>query len=192
MIESLGEVDPFDRAVLYNNLASSHDSMGAYPKAIEAFETSIELHRLHSDAHPDLATALGNLGLTYELVGEMDKAVENVALAVDMQHKLLGETHPQYVLMLYNLGSLQINAGHLESAAENLKAAMEAAEQAYPKNHLYTGRFNHRAAVLYEQMERSGQSLAHAELARAIYLSRNDVPAGWLTEVEKIIAAHNR
>ena len=191
MVDSLPEVDPLTHAVLYNNLAASYDGMEAYERAIEAYEKSIELHRLHSDAHPDLATALGNLGLTYELVGEMDKAVASVARAVEMQRELLGESHPQYVLMLYNLGSLQINAGKLEGAAGNLKAAVEAAEHAYPENHLYTGRFNHRIAVLYERMQRRDQALSHAEIARSVYQRRDDVPPGWLTEIEEILVADN-
>lgn len=191
MIDSLGEVDPLNCAVLYNNLASSHDSMGAFHKAIEAFETSIELYRLHSDSHPDLATALGNLGLTYELVGEMDKAVENVALAVEMQREVLGEAHPQYVLMLYNLGSLQINAGQLEDAAENLEAAVKAAEQAYPENHLYTGRFNHRLAALYVALERPGLARAHADVAKGVYEARGDIPETWSKELHEILGDHD-
>jgi eukaryotic-like serine/threonine-protein kinase len=191
MVDSLPEVDPLTHAVLYNNLAASYDGIEAYERAIEAYEKSIELHRLHSDAHPDLATTLGNLGLTYELVGDIDKAVASVARAVSMQRELLGESHPQYVLMLYNLGSLQINAGKLEDAAGNLEAAVEAAEHAYPENHLYTGRFNHRIAVLYERMQRRDQALAHAEIARSVYQRRDDVPPGWLTEIEEILVADN-
>jgi len=191
MADALPEVDPLDHAVLYNNLAASYDALEAYDKAIAAYEKSIELHRLHSDTHPDLATALGNLGLTYELVDQMDKAVATVEQAVAMQRELLGPDHPQYVLMLYNLGSLQINAGQLERAAENLKAAVEAAEHAYPGNHLYTGRFNHRIAVLYAELERPELARAHARVAQGIYQARDDVPAAWRTELQQIIDAHD-
>ena len=189
MVDTLPEVDPLNHAVLYNNLAASYDEIEAHRKAIAAYEKSIELHRLHSDAHPDLATALGNLGLTYELVGEMDKAVETVASAVDMQRELLGEDHPQYLLMLYNLGSLQINAGQLESAVENLKAAVAAAGRIYPENHLYTGRFNHRIAQLYVELERPDRARAHASIAIGIYEARDDVPADWLAAMHKIMEA---
>jgi len=191
MVDALPEIDPHDHAVLYNNLAASYDAMEEYDKAIAAYEKSIELHRLHSDTHPDLATALGNLGLTYELVDQMAKAVATVEQAVVMQRELLGADHPQYVLMLYNLGSLQINAGQLERAAENLKAAVEAAEHAYPGNHLYTGRFNHRIAVLYAELERPDLARAHARVAQAIYQARDDVPAAWRTELQQIIEVHD-
>jgi len=187
MVDSLPEVDPLDHAVLYNNLAASYDAIEEYENAIAAYERSIELHRLHSDAHPDLATALGNLGLTYELVGEMEQAVATVEQAVAMQRELLGADHPQYVLMLYNLGSLQINAGELERAAENLQAAVEAAEQAYPEDHLYTGRFHHRLAAVFARLELSEPARAHADAAREIYAARDDVPERWQVDLQQII-----
>jgi len=187
MADSLDEIDPLDHAVLYNNLAAAYDAVEDYDSSIPAYERSIELHRMHSEAHPDLATALGNLGLTYELVGEMDKAVETVARAVRMQRALLGEEHPQYVLMLYNLGSLQINAGRLEPAVSNLEQAVEAARIAYPENHLYTGRVNHRLAALYAQLERFEPARVHAEAAGEIYAARDDVPEGWMAELQQII-----
>ena len=187
MIDALESVDPLDHAVLYNNLAAAYDALEDYDNSIPAYERSIELHRAHSEAHPDLATALGNLGLTYELVGEMDKAVETVASAVEMQRQLLGEDHPQYVLMLYNLGSLQINAGQLEQAALHLEQAVAAAEIAYSENHLYTGRFNHRLAALYVQLQRNEPALRHAAAAERIYAARDDVPDSWIVDLDGIV-----
>ena len=186
MADGLTEVDVLDHAILYNNLAAAYDALEDYENSIPAYERSIELHRAHSEAHPDLATALGNLGLTYELVGDLDKAVETVALAVEMQRELLGEAHPQYVLMLYNLGSLQINAGRLEPAVENLEQAVEAAEIAYSENHLYTGRFNHRLAALYAQLQRKEPALSHAAEAERIYAARDDVPDDWIADLRGI------
>ncbi len=186
MVDGLAELDPLDHAVLYNNLAAAYDALEDYENSIPAYERSIELHRLHSEAHPDLATALANLGLTYELVGEMDKAVETVERAVVMQRELLGGEHPQYVLQLYNLGSLQINAGQLEQAVGNLERAAQAANSAYPENHLYTGRINHRLAALYAQLERDELALAHAAVAEQIYATRDDVPDRWIDELGEI------
>lgn len=189
MIDRLAVVDPLDHAIAYNNLAGAYDALGVYEQSILAYEKSIELHRRHSNAHPDLATALGNLGLTYELVGEMDKAVATVEQAVVMQRDLLGENHPQYVLMRYNLGSLQINAGQLEDAAVNLTAAVEAAERAYSPDHLYTGRFNHRLAALYAELDRRDMARAHAGVAADIYRARDDVPDAWWTDLQQILGA---
>jgi len=186
MVDILADIDPLEHAVLYNNLAAAYDAIEDYQKSIPAYERSIELHRMHSQAHPDLATALANLGLTYEMVGEMDKAVETVERAVVMQRELLGGEHPQYVLQLYNLGSLQINAGQLEQAVGNLERAVQAANIAYPENHLYTGRINHRLAALYAQLERDELALAHAAVAEQIYATRDDVPDRWIDEVSGI------
>jgi len=106
-----------------------------------------------------------------------------------MQRELLGENHPQYVLMRYNLGSLQINAGQLEDAAVNLTAAVEAAERAYSPDHLYTGRFNHRLAALYAELDRRDMARAHAGVAADIYRARDDVPAAWWTDLQQILGA---
>jgi len=65
-------------------------------------------------------------------------------------------------------------------------SAAQAANSAYPENHLYTGRINHRLAALYAQLERDELALAHAAVAEQIYATRDDVPDRWIDELGEI------
>lgn len=186
MIPTLPQVSNLTQAILWNNLAVALEGLEQFEPSIEAYEKSIALHRQAHDQHPDLATALGNLGMAYEVIGDMEMAVTTVQQALEMQQQLLGETHPQAVLMQYNLGSLLINAGQLQNAAEHLELAVNAAQTAYPENHLYTGRFNHRTAQVYLNLEQPAKALGFAEAAQSIYTSRDDVPERWLDEIQML------
>lgn len=185
--KEIADLKPTEIPVLWNNLAHALEGNGDLPGAIAAYQRSIALHRQNHRAHPDLATALGNLGMTYEIAGDLPKAVAMVAEAAAMQEQVLGNQHPQALLMRYNLGSLQINAGMLDRAAENLTAAVAGADQAYAPNHLYTGRFNHRLAEVLLALGRTEQARAPAAKAALIYANNTEVPDRFRATLQQIL-----
>ncbi len=184
----ISDLRALELPVLWNNLANALEGNDDLPGAIDAYEHSITLHRQHHAAHPDLAIALANLGMTYEHAGDMQKAIELSAEAAAMQDQVLGAEHPEALLQRYNLGSLQINAGQLEDALSNLHLAVAGADQAYAPDHLYTGRFNHRLAEVLLQLGRSDQALAPAQKAAAIYANNDESPQRWREAIDEIIS----
>jgi serine/threonine-protein kinase len=185
--QEIADLRPTDVPVLWNNLANALEGNGDLPGAIEAYQRSIELHRKASPAHPDLAIALGNLGMTLETAGNLTGAVAMVAEAAAMQDQVLGAQHPEALLMRYNLGSLQVNAGALDQAAENLAIAAAGAGQAYAPDHLYTGRFNHRLAEVLLTLGRSDEARAAAATAASIYARNPEVPERWRDALTQVI-----
>lgn len=186
MVDAGIELTPLTQAVLWNNLAVCFDGLEDYEESIEAYEKSIELHRINNDRHPDLAIALGNLGLTYEMVGDMDRALSRVEEAYTLKKDVLGDGHPETALARYNLGSLMINAAKFADAAEHLAGAADTSLTAYGETHIYTGRFFFRAAVALQRLEEHDRAVALAERARRIYLANdNDVPASWLEDLAR-------
>jgi serine/threonine-protein kinase len=183
----IADLRPTDVPVLWNNLANALEGNGDLPGAIEAYRRSIELHRQNGPAHPDLAIALGNLGMTLESAGDLTAAVAMVADAAAMQDQVLGAQHPEALLMRYNLGSLQINAGALDQAAHNLAVAAAGAGKAYAPDHLYTGRFNHRLAEVLLALGRHDEARAAAATAASIYASNPEVPERWRNGLTQII-----
>ncbi|MCB1605775.1 MAG: protein kinase [Xanthomonadales bacterium] len=177
---------PLEVPVLWNNLATALEGTGDLPGAIEAYERSIELHRQNHAAHPDLAIALANLGMTYETVGDLPKAVALSAEAAEMQDQVLGKQHPEALLQRYNLGSLQVNAGQLDAAVVNLQIAVAGADQAYAPDHLYAGRFNHRLAEVLLQLGRTEEARAPATKAAAVYASNDETPERWRDALNEI------
>ncbi|GJM09834.1 MAG: hypothetical protein DHS20C11_21100 [Lysobacteraceae bacterium] len=186
MSSSLQDVETRTLAVIWNNIATAYDGLEGYDNSIAAYEKSIELHRQAGAPHPDLAIALGNLGLTYEFLQRMDLAVSTVTEAVTMHEQMLGPDHPQTALYTYNLGSLRLNAGDIAGAIKDLATAAQSAETAYAPNHLYTGRFNHRLAVAYLQAGDMDLARQHARYADRIYQARDDVPQRWLEDLAEL------
>ena len=182
------EFDPLNHAVMYNNRAHSFDLLEDYDSSITSYERSIELHReLTPSGSPDMATALANLALTYELVDRMDLAVEYLEQAVEMQRELLGPTHRQYLAAVFNLGSMQYNAGDTAGAIENIAIAVVGADEAFPPNHLYTGRFNHRLAEIHYENGNPELAAPYAERASVIYQNHEDVPERWVVGVTHLL-----
>ncbi|MCB1641704.1 MAG: serine/threonine protein kinase [Xanthomonadales bacterium] len=177
--DSVPGVRAVDGPVLWNNLATALEGQGDLTGAMAAYERSIALHRALHPAHPDLAIALGNLGMSYESQGDLPRAIAMVAEAAAMQDDLLGPQHPDALLMRYNPGSLQLNAGQLPEAADNLQRAAAGAAQAYAADHLYTGRFQHRLAEALLALGRSDEAAAAAAEAAAIYSNNDEVPEHW-------------
>ncbi|MEM9531058.1 MAG: serine/threonine-protein kinase [Pseudomonadota bacterium] len=174
------ELAPLNRAITYNNLAVNHDGLEEYEAAIAAYEKSISFHREANPEHPDLAVALANLALTYELVGKMPQAVARLREAYRMLAGILGDAHPTTVLNRYNLGSMLLNAGETQEAAQHLSAVAASGAEAYGEAHLYTGRFHFRAAMAWEQLGKLDQARTLARRAREIYSQNEDVSEDWL------------
>jgi len=181
------EFDTVSTAVLWNNLATAYDELEDYESSIAAYEKSIALHRqARPEGSPDLASALANMGLTYEYLGEMDLAVQYVEEAAGIQRDVLGMSHPQYLLAVYNLGSLSYNAGDIEGAIRNIKIAVDGADNAYPPPHLYTGRFNGRLAQIYAENGQHELARRHAGKALGIYNQLEDVNPDWIENAVRL------
>ena len=180
-------IDAMGQAILWNNRAHALDLLENYPGSIEAYQTSIRLHReINPQGSPDMAVALANLGMTYEMVDDMPLAVDYLQQAADMQRQLLGPEHPQYLLAVFNLGSLQYNADDLEGAIHHIRIAVDAADEAYTPDHFYTGRFNHRLAESLAQAGRSDEAAIYAKKALKIYQTHEDVPPNWLESATQL------
>lgn len=177
-------VDTLNHAVLYNNLAVVYDYQENYSKSVEAYEKSIELHREISDAHPDLAIALGNLAQTYELLGDLEKAVEASGEAYRMIAGNLGVEHPETLVLRHNYGSLMLNAKRLAEAVVELQAVADMAPEAYGEEHLYTGRFHYKVALARQQLGEVSKAQHHAGLARRAYLANEDTPESWFEQLD--------
>ncbi|MFK7886798.1 MAG: protein kinase [Gammaproteobacteria bacterium] len=168
-----------NHAVTYNNLAICYDANEQHAEAIEAYEKAISFHRQVSAAHPDLAIALANLAQTYELVDDMPLALARVEEGYQMIRDILGEEHPETLLIRHNLGSLQINAKKYAQAAENLTAVAHGAMTGYGPEHVYTGRFHHKVAIVRFELKEFAVAREYAERARQIYAVNEDVPEPW-------------
>lgn len=180
----LDSIGKREQAVLWNNIATSHDGLEQYEQSIPAYEQSIALHRQAGSPNPDLAITLGNLGQTYELVGNMDEAINHAEQSTAMLQELLGKQHHQAILYTYNLGSLKLNAGDVSGARQQLQEAVTLAEAHYPKNPIHRGRFHHRLAEVCGRQNDAACVQKHAAKALDYYQSAKEVNPEWVKQAE--------
>jgi tetratricopeptide (TPR) repeat protein len=117
---------------------------GDYGQALRLARQARELARQHlGEEHPEVATALDNLGLLYKTLGqyarEVPRSREPLSQALDITRASLGHEHPQYARSLSNLAALYEAMGFYRrrlagtSRAEALREAQLALKARDPR-----------------------------------------------------------
>lgn len=95
---------------IHNNLGDVYARQGNMEKAVEEFQTAIEIN-------PNYADAYHNLGNTYQQMGQLDLAIENYQTALSI--------NPNLWQSYQNLAAIYFNSGDSQKALENIKKALE-------------------------------------------------------------------
>ena len=85
--------------------------------------------------HPDSLTALNDMAVTEDFLGQHKKAMEKHEEVYGLRRKILGESHPDTVLSLNNLAIACYNLGNYNEAAPLLKKAPDALYQVFGAKH---------------------------------------------------------
>lgn len=140
--------------------ATVHFDLGDFPRAAEAYRAAAEACRAYGGAEASpLPWALGGLGASQAMIGELEAAEATLREAVGLLRERLGPTHPDLADYERNLATTLGRLGGHEDEAEALYADCIA---------IYTAAFgeNHPevAKTLYDlaQLERHGGRFAEA------------------------------
>ncbi|MCB1066423.1 MAG: tetratricopeptide repeat-containing protein, partial [Verrucomicrobiae bacterium] len=88
-------------------------------KALELAQKALDIQRaVLGEEHPDTAVTYGNLGSTYDSLGNHAKALELTQRSLDIRRSVLGEEHPDTALAYGNLGSTYYSLGKYDKALE--------------------------------------------------------------------------
>jgi tetratricopeptide (TPR) repeat protein len=102
MLRRLLPEDRPEIAISLSDLASCHESLGEYGKAVRLHEEALAMERrLLPEDHPDIATSLDNLATCHERQGKYGKAVLLHEEALAIQQQSLLEDHPEGLLALW-------------------------------------------------------------------------------------------
>lgn len=135
-----------------------------YPEAKAALERAVALReKALPPQHPDLASALNNLGLVLHDMGEYAQAVAKHERALAIWEHALGPAHPDVAMSLNNLGIALRNLGLYARALDAHERALAIWEKALPGHadlatalnnlglvHYYMGAYD-RALVAHER-----------------------------------------
>ncbi len=169
-------------ASLAVKLAAYLRERGRYREVEALSQRAVRIReRILGPDHPDVAVALGGLGLLYWMLGEYDQAEPLYQRALRIQEQARGPEHHDLAAPLNNLANLYCTLGKYDQAEPLYKRAIRIREQAlgpenprliYPLNGLanlyYVKRMDEQAEPLYKRAIRIGEQALgpdHPQLA---------------------------
>ena len=158
-------------ASLAAKLAAYLRERGQYREAEVLSQRALRIReRILGPDHPDVAVALGSLGLVYWMLGKYDQAEPLYQRDLHIQEQVLGPEHQNLAAPLNNLANLYCSLGKYDEAEPLYKRAIHIREQAlgpenprliYPLNGLanlyYVKRMDEQAEPLYKRAIRIGE-----------------------------------
>ena len=112
---------------------------GNYDLAVETFEHTLELAtRSLGEAHPKVATVLGNLSRAHMRLGRFKKAEQLRQRAVDIISNELGPDHVDLGIALIGLANVHQRSGAWEKAFHTEKQALQILRAGLPPHHRQT------------------------------------------------------
>lgn len=128
------DADPFMLETARGRLeaAQGHDAL-----AVPHFERALAMAEArYGTEHPTYWSALQNLGIASDGVGEYGRAVELATIACDGRRASLGPDHPAVARCLRVIANAEARTGALETAVEHLRRAVEIVERIHGSDDL--------------------------------------------------------
>lgn len=126
------------------------------------------LEKVHGPNHPQVATAVNNLGSVLEELGDLVGARAHYERALAIDEATYGPDHPQVAIRVNNLGSVLLELEDLAGAKAHFERALAMGEATFGLNHPKVAlRLNNLGRVLNDLGDLAGAK-AHLQRARAI------------------------
>ncbi len=111
-----------ERAHHYNSTAWSYYRIDELDSAMFFLEKSVQAFERLSPGNPEIAYPLGNLGLVYKKLGQLDSAVMYSSLAKDLFQQLNFQT--RVAEALNNIANVDFERGRVDTAEARFKRAL--------------------------------------------------------------------
>ncbi|CAF2770384.1 unnamed protein product [Rotaria sp. Silwood2] len=177
----LSEIHPHT-AMSYNNIAGVYAQMGATRKAVDYYETGLQIHfqLFQIDNHPKtlecITDIISNLGVLFIKIGNYERALCYLNKALEFKQKCLPIVHPSYVMLFYNIGHCFEQIGNDEQASIFYEKSLEICNQSLPANHSQTATVLSKLGGLY--YNKSNWSRAIKYLEKSLEINKNILPKG--------------
>ncbi|MDR1224514.1 MAG: tetratricopeptide repeat protein [Tannerella sp.] len=167
--ERVLETDHPDASASYNNIGSTYDSMGNYPKALEYYLKALAIkERVLGINHPSTATSYGNIGGTYCSMGDYQKALEYCLKALAIRERVLGTDHPNTATSYNNIGGTYMLMINYPKALEYYLKALAILERVLGTDHPSTATSYNNVGCTYDSMGNYPKALEYNLKALAI------------------------
>jgi tetratricopeptide (TPR) repeat protein len=117
----------------------------------------------------EFAQSLTRLGLLYGKAGSLDKAIQNIKLALEIDRKRSGEKSQDFAASLHNLANVLQEAGCYLEAEDAYTQALKIKREVLPKGHPSTANSLSDLARLYVRLKRHSDATSLLKESIAIY-----------------------
>ena len=161
------------QAHLYDLMAFAYKQYGAFDKAMEFYQYSLNIFRetLPSE-HPNLAQCYNNIGLVFYDQGDSDPAFEYFQMSLTI-YELIGYRHSSLATVYSNLAVIYSSRHDYNLAMEYHERAINLCREILPENHQDpAARYVDFAATLIRQRE-FDKAMSTLNQAKTIYESHD-------------------
>ncbi|MCD0453129.1 FxSxx-COOH system tetratricopeptide repeat protein [Actinocorallia sp. API 0066] len=152
---------PPELGTLLNQTSIFHNTQGQHQQAHTLLTTAIT-HTTLNDDHPDVATWLGNLAVTYSGLGRASEALPLFERALEITRVVLGDDHPDVATCLGNLAVTYCDLGRAWEALPLEQRALEITRVVLGDDHP-------RVAIRLENLAGTFSVLGHASKALPLF-----------------------
>jgi tetratricopeptide (TPR) repeat protein len=165
-----GAVNP-DVARTLKDLAQTVADQGDLKAALPLMQSAVSMQRTlrGNEPHPDLAEAINDLALLYQLIGNYDQSEKFYLESMAMKRRLYGDKHPEIANALENLASALQDKGDLVRAEPLYQQALTMWRALLGDTHPEVANVLHNLASLQYDRGDTRQALATQRESLAIY-----------------------
>jgi len=161
--------EPLVLGRIQNTLGLYLCSQAKYARALELYNSALRIMRTSlGPEHPKTAAVLGNLAVTYQMMGRYADALPLAERALAVAEAALGPGHPSTAIGLGNLAVTYCYLGRYADALPHMERALAVTEAAAGPDHPSTVNRRGNLALTYRKLGRHADALPLAERALAV------------------------
>ena len=163
VLSLLGEDTKYNQSTFTNAVHAELYTKVAnyYEYAIYDFQKSLRYHQralgiykiLYNDNHPNIATALNNIGVIYQKKGELKDSFVYLQQALKMRQKIYQGNHADIATSLNDIGIYYKEKRDLENALTNLSQALKMRQILYRDAHPELAMSLNNLGIIYKEKE---------------------------------------
>jgi tetratricopeptide (TPR) repeat protein len=169
-------------ALLHNNLGTAAEMMGDHVRALDEYERSLALLRVHAPRGSLRWIVVNNFAEALNTAGQAERAMQIVRPVLQELSESYGPCHPIAINMYVILADSRISMARFDEAMVDIARAQACATQQDSQHritvHLY-------AAMLHSLREELEQARTHVAKGQGLAVSESEV-VPWLDQLELV------
>ncbi|KAK2946106.1 putative tetratricopeptide repeat protein [Blattamonas nauphoetae] len=157
------------RVYYYRDLGNLYRINGKLDEALACFQRVAETRRIYQgETHPDTALALVDLGITYKMRGQFEKALQFFIFALNVQEEFFGSNSLAVGSNLLHQGSVYLSMGRWSEAQQTIKQGRTILVVNGLGEHTDVAIAECNLGIIAGKLEKYDEAMSHFDRARTL------------------------